>query len=141
MIWSSQGYKRQNDYCLFQVGCLDHILVGDKKGGFHTKSVCVDGFVFDESSVLPLQGGAYKIKVSNPEIGMSNKVKSLFPNDWSANDILEAVKKVDKTDLRVGNVKQGWYDDVFIQINYDRNTGQIISVYPVDSIQGKREIL
>ena len=116
----------------FQDGRLTHILVGDKKGGFHTKSVCVDGFVFDESSVLPLQGGAYKIKVSNPEIGMSNKVKSLFPNDWSVDKILEAIRDtVDLGEYVDGDpfIKEYVYEDVKIRAVI-RND-EIITAYPI----------
>ncbi len=134
---------------------MRHILIGDdEKGGHHLRSIIeleVDDRVFasqirpeESGSKRPLtyyrkrqkigENGTYNCKVV--EINGVKKAggSSMFPDDWSEQDVLNSVVEVAKTEPvfqdELVNIHRATENGVNIQVVTSRLFGRIISAYP-----------
>jgi hypothetical protein len=141
---------------------LTHLLVGDGRGGGHhlptmmaleTKGVTVASQVHDPKNPgvgtddfrrrqEVRRNGSYQalqVEVTDPRTGRGMKKlggSSMFPNEWSTQDVLEAVVQVSRTkgkydEVRRSNTHQATVNGVTIRAATDKKTGKILTAYPL----------
>lgn len=124
----------------FKNDALEHILEGElnRKGkavGFHYDGLLSKkGQIVSGTETDPNEFGVYEAEVKVSDVAKtSNGGKStFFPNEWSAQDVVDAINEAyDNSTLITGNTYEGLTNDGLVIRMYLDHNEQIISAFPV----------
>lgn len=124
----------------FRKGALEHILEGELNGkgqavGFHYDGLPTKkGEIIEGTKSSKNDQGVYeaKVKVSDVEKTSNNGKSTFFPDDWSAQEVVDAINEAYENSAFIsGNTYEGLTEDGVTVRMYLDNNEKIISAFPV----------
>lgn len=134
----SLDYLERTEY--FNKGALVHILAGElnrdgQAVGFHYDGLpSKKGDIVSGTETKPDEHGVFeaKVEVNGTKKTSNDGVSSFFPNDWDAQEVVEAINEAyDSKQLITGNTYEGLDTNGVVIRMYLDDHGKIISAFPV----------